>query len=75
MYMEEVSLAQEELNYFLQVAQDLKVKGIERKDPTAPSIVKYEKTSNMIEAPNRLNSPVDSDTSSSSSDIDKNSIC
>ena len=35
MYMGEVSLAQEELQYFLQVAQDLKVKGIERKDPTA----------------------------------------
>ena len=49
MYMGEVSLAQEELNYFLQVAQDLKVKGIEQKDPTAPSIVKHEKTSNMID--------------------------
>ena len=35
MYMGEVSLAQDELKYFLQVAQELKVKGIETKDTSS----------------------------------------
>jgi hypothetical protein len=74
MYMGEVSLAQDELKCFLQVAQDLKVKGIERKDPNVPNIVKHEETTNIIETRRRPVCPVDSDTRSSSSDIDDDSI-
>ena len=74
MYLGEVSLTRDELKYFLQVAQDLKVKGIAQKDPNVPYIVKHEETTNMVETRKRPLSPVDFDTRSSWWDIDDDSI-
>jgi len=63
MYMGEVSLAQDELKYFLQVAQELKIKGIETKDPSVAN--QDSVTKNIAHESKRKKSSIESESSGS----------